>query len=377
MRMRPQPTCRKREAIRIVPLLLVLMLLLASSRVHVVDGAFSDLPGRNECAVRVGVLGLFHPQKVIVNAPEGQAVVLRSGEQNIVLEHSGNQAATAQLQGSEILVTSGAQMIRASTVQVAGRKNQPVDFILEIPGKIIRPYHGALELKASADDLSAIVTLDLETAVASVVAAESAPDTPLEALKAHAVAARSYFVSGRGRHKEFDFCDTTHCQFLRTPPAASSRVAKAAAETRGLVLSYQGRHFAAMYTTVGNLIHETSPHVLIICEGLNYAADLADVARHPVRLERPGQVVYSMHDYSWFHPQGQSQQAYFEQMGRNGGYILSEQIAPLWIGEFGNDTRSLASFGLAPAPHGGQAASAVWWNNVQAWLIENDVDWCW
>ena len=134
---------------------------------------------------------------------------------------------------------------------------------------------------------------------------------------------------------------------------------------------------AAMYATVGNLIHETSPHVLIICEGLNYAADLADVARHPVRLERPGQVIYSMHDYSWFHPQGQSQQAYFEQMGRNGGYILSEQIAPLWIGEFGNDTRSLASFGLAPAPHGGQAASAVWWNNVQAWLIENDVDWCW
>ena len=135
---------------------------------------------------------------------------------------------------------------------------------------------------------------------------------------------------------------------------------------------------AAMYATAGNLIHQISPHVLIICEGLNYAADLSGVASHPVRLERPGQVVYSLHDYAWFHPAGQSRQAYFDQMRRNGGYILSEQLAPVWVGEFGNDTRSLASFGLAPSQaEAGQAGFAVWWNNFQAWLTGNDVDWCW
>jgi endoglucanase len=122
---------------------------------------------------------------------------------------------------------------------------------------------------------------------------------------------------------------------------------------------------AAMYTTVGNLIHEISPEVLIICEGLGYAADLTGVARHPVRLERPGKVVYSLHDYSWFHPREQPRAAYLEQMHRAGGYLLSEQIAPMWIGEFGNDTRSLAGF------------SGVWWNNLEAWLTEHDVDWCW
>jgi len=122
---------------------------------------------------------------------------------------------------------------------------------------------------------------------------------------------------------------------------------------------------AAMYTTLGNLIHEASPGVRIICEGLSYAADLTGVARHPVRLEHPGKVVYSLHDYSWFHPQGQRRAAYLEQMHRAGGYLLSEQIAPLWIGEFGNETRSLAGF------------SGVWWNNLEAWLTEYDVDWCW
>jgi endoglucanase len=122
---------------------------------------------------------------------------------------------------------------------------------------------------------------------------------------------------------------------------------------------------AAMHTAVGNLVHEVSPEVLIICEGLGYAADLTGVARHPVRLERPGKVVYSLHDYSWFHPQGQRRTAYLEQMHRAGGYLLSEQIAPLWIGEFGIGTRSLAGF------------SGVWWNNLEAWLTEHDVDWCW
>ena len=122
---------------------------------------------------------------------------------------------------------------------------------------------------------------------------------------------------------------------------------------------------AAMYTAVGNLIHEVSPELLIICEGLAYAADLAGVARHPVRLERPGKVVYSLHDYSWFHPGEQPRVAYLEQMERAGGYLLSQQIAPVWIGEFGTDTRSLAGF------------SGVWWNNFEAWVIAHDVDWCW
>ena len=104
---------------------------------------------------------------------------------------------------------------------------------------------------------------------------------------------------------------------------------------RVLTPTWGSRHktdLAEMYAAVGNLIHEISPEVLIICEGLGYAADLTGVARHPVRLERAGKVVYSLHDYSWFHPAGQSRQAYFDQMDRAGGFILGDQLAPLWIG---------------------------------------------
>jgi endoglucanase len=135
--------------------------------------------------------------------------------------------------------------------------------------------------------------------------------------------------------------------------------------------------FAAMYTAVGNLIHEINPDPLIICEGLAYAGDLTGVASHPVRLRQPGKVVYSMHDYSWFHAKGQSRTAYIEQMTKAGGYLLTGQIAPLWIGEFGGDTGSLANFGLAPTSQVGSADNGVWWSNIRAWLTDADIDWCW
>ena len=126
--------------------------------------------------------------------------------------------------------------------------------------------------------------------------------------------------------------------------------------------------FAAMYTTVGNLLHQINPRLLIICEGLNYAGDLIGVASHPIRLSEANKVVYSMHDYSWSgHPAGQSQAAYFQQMSKNGGYILTEGIAPVWLGEFGDNASALS------APGGG----GTWWANLQAWLKEYDVDWCW
>jgi endoglucanase len=123
--------------------------------------------------------------------------------------------------------------------------------------------------------------------------------------------------------------------------------------------------FAAMYTTVGNLIHQINPHLLIICEGLNYATDLTGVASHPVRLTEANKVVYSMHDYSWSGHQGQDQAAYDAQMTKNGGYLVADKTAPVWIGEFGHVAGTLPP------------QTAGWWNYIMAWLKAEDLDWCW
>ncbi len=135
-------------------------------------------------------------------------------------------------------------MLLKGPATAAGRDGADTAFILSIPGKIHREFHGRLEVRAESGHLLAVVLMDREVAVASIVAAESLPAAPLEARKAQAVVARSFLIAARGRHKGFDFCDTTHCQFLRDAPSKS----KATEETRDLIVAYQGQPIAALYS---------------------------------------------------------------------------------------------------------------------------------
>ena len=212
---------------------------------------FAQVPRPNSdvANVRISVLGLFHPRQLTISPAQGQALVLCAGDERIVLERtSGMHTASVLLNGSEIVVQSGTRTVRARGFTIAGRKNEPVDFVLAVPRKIARHYRGTLEIRQFAGHLLAIVTMDREIAVASIVAAEDTSETPFEALKAQAVATRSYLVAGHGRHYDFDFCDTTHCQFLREPPAPGTAAAHAVEATRDMVLAHESKPFAAMYT---------------------------------------------------------------------------------------------------------------------------------
>lgn len=199
--------------------------------------------------VRIGVLGLFRPHELLISAPAGTALIIHAGQQAFSLESSsGPNSASVQSVAGHVIARSGAHLIESQQLTMAGREGGPVDFLLAVPGRISRHYRGRLEVSEAFGALVPVVIMDLETAVASVVAAESLPSEPLEALKALAVAARSYLSAGGGRHRKFDFCDTTHCQFLRGLPAAEAAASQAAMVTRGLVVGYRSQVFAAMYT---------------------------------------------------------------------------------------------------------------------------------
>jgi peptidoglycan hydrolase-like amidase len=178
--------------------------------------------------VKIGVFGLFHPVELDVEPVRGGVLVVESTQQTHILE--------------------GAHTLRLrSAARVTGRDGAESSFILSVPGKIRREYRGRLEVRESSGHLIAIVEMDRETAVASIVAAES-PGEPLEARKAQALVARSFLVASTGRHDGFDFCDTTHCQFLREVPANGSGAQKIQASTRGLVLEYEGRVIPTLYS---------------------------------------------------------------------------------------------------------------------------------
>ncbi|HXP86546.1 MAG TPA: SpoIID/LytB domain-containing protein [Bryobacteraceae bacterium] len=184
--------------------------------------------------VTIGVFGLFHPTELEVRPAHGGAIVIERGGVRETLE--------------------GAHASRIRTAaRVAARDGGPAEFILSVPGRIQREFHGRLnvrqfDVRRNSVELLAIVEMDRETAVASIVGAELSASTPIEALKAQAVAARSFLAASHHRHEDFDFCDTTHCQFLREPPSPGSPAARAAEETRGLTVAYQGRVIAALYS---------------------------------------------------------------------------------------------------------------------------------
>lgn len=194
---------------------------------------------------RIGVLSLFRPQEVMVEPASPQPVVISAaGAAPFVLNgEAGHQRLTFRLDHGQVLAGN----VSASSWSVAARDSTAASFRVSIAGKIRRAYRGRLTLLARGGELVLVVTMDRETAVRSIVAAESAPNTPMEALKAQAVVTRS-FLSAGPRHSDFDFCDTTHCQFLRSPPPADSPAARAVEATRGLVLFWHGAPLAAMYS---------------------------------------------------------------------------------------------------------------------------------
>jgi peptidoglycan hydrolase-like amidase len=199
--------------------------------------------------VQIGVLGLFHPREITLSAAEKEAIVVTAGDKVFVLE-PGARAGVARIQASNggLLLEFGGQLVHAGEIFATGRDKGSTNLLLRVPAKVSRIYQGTLDVKAIGGEVVPIVTMDLETAVASVVAAESAGDTPPEALKAQAVVTRSYLVAGKGRHRNFDFCDLTHCQFLREPPSPESPVGVAAVATRGLVITFGEKPIAAMFT---------------------------------------------------------------------------------------------------------------------------------
>jgi peptidoglycan hydrolase-like amidase len=198
--------------------------------------------------VRIGVFGLFHPRQLTLEASRQEAVILQAAGQTLILEPGSRTVASLRISNGALLLDIGEHMVRTTEVHATARNHGAVTFLLTVPGKITRAYRGTLEVKVSPGEVVPIITMDRETAVASTVAAESSVDTTSEALKAQAVVARSYFAAGRGRHRDFDFCDLTHCQSLGEPPPEDSPSAMATRETRGIVLAFLEKPFAAMFS---------------------------------------------------------------------------------------------------------------------------------
>ncbi len=114
-----------------------------------------------------------------------------------------------------------------------------------------QPYRGALQVVRAGERglFSVINRLDIEDYLLGVVPSEMPAAWPIEALKAQAVAARTYAVANLGKHasRGFDLCDDIHCQAYLGYNNEYASPTAAVRATAGVVATYGGRLINAVY----------------------------------------------------------------------------------------------------------------------------------
>jgi endoglucanase len=140
------------------------------------------------------------------------------------------------------------------------------------------------------------------------------------------------------------------------------------------------------YEQAGDAILAVDPGALIFCEGISeypdpssstgydttwWGGDLQGVAQYPVELSEPDHVVYSAHDYG----PDLYQQAWFNSSttptsldavwNMYWGYIYADDLAPIWVGEFGTDNTTSDIESTTPGSQG------QWFESLVAYLAAN------
>jgi len=116
-----------------------------------------------------------------------------------------------------------------------------------------RPYRGAVLIRGNAGGVTVVNVLDIEQYLLGVVPLEIGrlPASLIEAVKAQAVAARTYAVGNLGKRRAlgFDFYATVMDQVYGGLAAEDSIVSRAVRETAGEIVTHNGRPILAYYSS--------------------------------------------------------------------------------------------------------------------------------
>ena len=147
-----------------------------------------------------------------------------------------------------------------------------------------RAYRGALEIFGNTRrTLTVVNELPLEEYLRGVVPNELNPAAfgQLEALKAQAVAARTYIHRNMGQYKNegYDICATDACQVYFGVLTEDALATQAVMDTRGIVATYEGRPINALYSSTCGGRTENAEH--IFKEKVPYLVSTSCEYKHP------------------------------------------------------------------------------------------------
>lgn len=224
---------------------------------------------RVEDTLRIDVNGTYMLSDGSMTFSDGAELVIVLRENQLVL-HSGQMAI---VMGPEIRLLRCEGEEEASLRLNSSDGSYEGDLILSIADGVIRP----------------VLHIYIEDYLLGVVPYEMGDSFPLEALKAQAIAARTYALRKSGSSADYDVEDTTNDQAYKGRSDSSPMSEKAVRETRGLCGTYKGKLAWCYYSASNGGQTELGEHVWPTDDPDDYA--YMDMRDDPYDYENDASVV--------------------------------------------------------------------------------------
>jgi len=183
-------------------------------------------------------VGLWTGQANVVVASDGPLIVVDAATGKQIKTIDAGQRVAIGHQSQRLVI--GGQPTVSAAIKLIPKSDNAASCYIEVNK---HRYRGQIDIwySPSLAGLTVVNRLPVEHYLYGVIAGEISPNWPVEAVKAQAVAARTYAFYSMGRHKDegFDVCTTTHCQVYLGRERESERVLSAVDATRGVVVTYQ------------------------------------------------------------------------------------------------------------------------------------------
>ncbi|MDH7600991.1 MAG: SpoIID/LytB domain-containing protein [Armatimonadota bacterium] len=203
-----------------------------------------------EPCVRIGLTSLGTAIKRATFYSVG-GIKLFDAAGSLLLETESEDCVQVFAEGSAFVARSGLQVKSAPGpfVRLISRVSDAAVAIQLADSRSVRRYRGSVEARLVPAGMYLVNIVDTEDYLLGVVPAEMSSRCPLEAVKAQAVAARTYVLANLGKHRSanFDLCDTSHCQTYGGVSVETPRAAEAVRTTAHLILTYDGKPASVMY----------------------------------------------------------------------------------------------------------------------------------
>ena len=235
---------------RRLAVVLVALLVVAQTYAALAGTETGHYVGGADEGIRVGLVRSFRGTK--------QITVLASSNYTVARGGSGEKlAACTNLEPITLDPAAGKlslKLVNGSGVDAGASVTITADdasamLSVDSPRKPGKQYRGALEVTLKSGCLQLVNIARIEDYLPGVLAGEMPSSYPDEALKAQAIAARSYTIRARGKHAAsgYDLCDDSHCQVydgaMREKPSST----RAVLATAGQVMTFGGRIASIMY----------------------------------------------------------------------------------------------------------------------------------